>query len=184
MTRPRLPVTPAAPQPPDPVLVALTQLFAQFMGLAPDQAMIYNEDWKIPADRRLYITIALLSSRPLGTSCGYEPVDGVVGLTEVVLMNSQETYTINVFSASDEARIRYPEVIMSFVSTIAQQLMEQLSFSLGQIPPSVVDLSQVEGARRLSRYAITLNLLRARRRVNTVPYFDTFTGSPAVIINP
>lgn len=174
--------------PADDVLVGLIGLFREFMGLQADQVVIYNSDWRIPSDDRMYLTIGLLASRPYGTS--NEKIDRLASegipaaLIERVTINSADTYTVNVFSSTNEAMLRNWEVVAALSSTIAQQLMERLVFSMSLIPANVVDVSGVEGSRRLFRYANTITLLRSRTRESVIEIFDTFTGSPALVINP
>lgn len=174
--------------PSDAVLVGLIELLREFMGLATDQVVIYNSDWRIPSDDRLYISVGLLASKVYGSS--NQKIDrlasaGVPGaLIEQVIINSADTYTVNVFSSTNEAMLRNWEVIAALGSTIGQQAMELLNFAMSLIPASIVDLSGVEGARRLFRYANTITLLRSRMRENVIQIYDDFTGSPALVINP
>lgn len=177
----------------DPVVDALVVLFRTFMGLENDQVVVYNEDWDIPPDRRLYVSIALLATKPFGSSNRMSNLPAVPGsagvlpvparLVEAVTVQQQETYTLNIFSASDEAMFRNWELSAALNSTMGQQAQEQAGFALSSIPLSVTDLSGIEGARRLYRYALTITLLRSNTRENVVEYYDQFTA-PQLTIEP
>lgn len=174
--------------PADDVLVGLIELLREFMGLSPDQIVIYNSDWRIPSDTRLYITVGLLASKVYGTTNEQKDRPASAGvpsaLIEQVIISSADTYTVNVFSVTNEAMLRNWEVIAALSSTIGQQAMERLNFGMSRVPASIVDLSGVEGARRLFRYANTITLLRSRVRENVIQIYDDFTGTPALVINP
>lgn len=161
----------------------LVQIIRSFMGLKNDQVVVYNQNWKVPADGRLYVSVGLLSTRPFGSTKGYEDSADGKKLLEVICLNSQETFDINIYSYSGEAIAQKDEVVMAFNSTLAQQLMEQFSFKLASLPQSLKDLSDLEGAARLFRFQASVAILRARRKENVVQYYDEYQ-QPSLIINP
>lgn len=161
----------------------IIELFRSFMGLDTEQVVLYNQDWKIPADQRLYLSVGFLSERPYGSSRGYQNSDDGKALLEVLELHSQEVYSVNVYSFGPEALARKEEVLLAFHSTQAEQLMETYSFKLPNLPLSFTDVSQVEGAARLNRYQITFAVLRTRSRTNVVQYYDKFSD-PSLLINP
>lgn len=180
----------AAPNDPlvDPILIALVEIVRTFMGLDNDQVVIYNSNWRIPPDNRLYVTISFLASRPIGTSVEYvdrlATEDAPAALIERVTVQNQETYTLNAFSSTLEARLRNWEIAAALASTLAQQIMERVGFCLAKMPIGVADVSALEGAARLTRMANTIPLIRSNTRESVVSYFDNFIGSPDIVINP
>lgn len=160
----------------------LVQIIRSFLNVANDQVVVYNQGWKIPADRRLYVSVGLLATRPFGSSRSYEDSPDGTKLLEVITLNAQEVFSINIYSYDAEAIQRKDEVIMSFNSTNAQQVMEEFSFKLASLPQSLTDLSELEGAARLYRFQANVAVLRARRKENVVQYYDKFQ-QPSLVIN-
>ncbi len=163
----------------------LVGLIRDYMGLAPDQVVIYNQKWRIPSDSRIYVTVGLVAQKPYASV--RENVeftdDKGSGLKEVVTLNSQETISLNFYSKSQDALLRKDEVIMALGSTAAQQLCEANSIKLGQLPISMVDVSALEGVARLNRYVATVNALVARSQERIIQYYDNFQAT-GLLINP
>lgn len=161
------------------------ELIRVFMGLDRDQVVLYNQNWKIPTDTRLYIAVAFRGEKPYSTVKEYMNNEEGTALIEVISLSSQETYTITVYSFGPDALERKEEVLMAFNSTLAQQLQEKYGFKLPLLPLSFLDLSDIEGASRLNRYETNVAVLRVRSKTNIVQYFDQFENPPKnILINP
>lgn len=166
---------------PSDTIYYLVQIIRDFVGLERDQVVVYNQNWKIPPDKRLYVTVGLLYTKPYGSVRTYEERDGA--LVEVINLNTQETYDLNIYAYDREALVNKDEVIMALNSTLSQQVQEQFSFKLAKLPTSLKDLSALEGSSNLYRFQADVALLRARRKENVVQYFDKYSN-PSLIINP
>lgn len=175
-------MTPAAPVAPPPKLINLiVGLIRDYMSLDRDQVVLYNQKWKIPADSRLYISVGMLAIKFYAPCTAHEPCDE--GLKEIVSVNSQETYSINVMSRSQEALERNNEVIMAFNSTMGQQLCDAQSVKLARLPLGMNNISQVEGTAILNRFVCTITALCARSQERIVQYYDKFQTTE-LVINP
>ncbi len=180
----------AQPMPPR-TLNLLAGLFRAYMGLDADQVVVYNQKWRIPSDGRIYVVVGYLAQKPFGANTVFETFGQTKenpqgdGLEEVTTVNSQETFSINLYSRSELAVTRKDEVIACLASTAAQQLCEANSIKLGKIPVNMTDLSQLDGTAILNRFVVTINSLCARSQRRVVEYFDKFpTPDPLVVINP
>jgi len=170
---------------PPNTLNLVIELIRTFMQLERDQVVLYNQNWKVPTDDRLYIAVAFRSEKPYGSSKEYMNNEDGTALVEVISFNSQETYTISVYSFGPEALERKEEVLMAFNSTLAEQIQEKYGFKLPLLPLSFLDLSDIEGASRLNRYETNVAVLRVRSKTNIVQYFDQFENPPKnILINP
>lgn len=161
----------------------MVQIIRSFLKLENDQVVVYNQGWKIPEDRRLYVSVGLLFTKPFGSKRGYEESPNSDALLEVLTLNQQEMFSINVYSYDDDLIEQKDDVLLSFNSTLAQQVMEKYSFKIASLPVSMTDLSALEGASRLYRFQANVAVLRARRKENVVQYYDKYKD-PALIINP
>jgi len=170
------------------LIKALCALMESQLTLKKGSFIIYNQKYDIPNDDGLHGYISFVRAKPFGSSLGYENVPAneqlPTRLVEVQYQNVQETYSINLYSKDGSARIRNHEVIFALHSTACQQLQERYSFRMGYTPTSMTDVSHVEGAALLNRYALTFQLLRAYTRSFEIEYFDKFTIPPELTVQP
>lgn len=167
--------------PPPRTLNLIVGLIRSYMGLTANQVVIANQSWKIPADKRLYISVGFLAIKPFAPMLRYEPTPE--GLAEIQTINSQETLSINVMSFSQEAVDRKDEVILAFGSTAGQKLCEANSMKLGRLPVGFVPISQLEGTAIPNRFNVTINVLVAREQSRLVEFYNQFP-EPALVIEP
>ena len=173
------------PTPPISPINQIINGLRTFMKLRDNQVVLYNQKWKMPNDDGIYITVALLDTKPYGNQREYRDNDDLTALLEVLTVYTRETYSIHIFSQSQEAMNRKEEVLFFLNSTAAQQAQEASGFKLATLPVSFVDTSETEGASRLNKYTCTVNLLRATSRENVVQYYDKFPNSEKnLLINP
>lgn len=166
----------------EPIKVCATILKAS-LGLKDDQVILYNQKFDIPPDDRLYLVLSVMGVKTFGANTGYEndPVSGE--LHEVQSVNRQEMFSVLLYSWSSDARTRNWEVPVALVSTLSQQLQEANSISISKVPTAMIDVSEVEGTKRLNRYSLTFNVLAAYTKRQPVDYFDQFNIPPEVITN-
>lgn len=170
------------------LMKALCALITSQMNLKEDAFIIYNQKYNIPTDDEIHGYIAFVRAKPFGSSLSYENAPAVGDeppqLQEVQSLNQQETYSINLYSRDGSARQRNHEIIFALHSTACQQLQERYSFRMGYMPMSMNDVSHVEGAARLNRYALTFQLLRAYTRTKPIEFYTQFQIPPALTVEP
>lgn len=164
--------------------VILAKIFRGYMNLEEDHVLLQNQKFKIPVEEGAFLSIVCIAERPFGTNKSYKdnPDTDVGGLVEVVTVNRQETYSVQIYS-KDSSAIALKDVLVAALSSdLAQAAAEKYSFKLGQQPVGVVDLSAVEGAARLNRYGITFNVLSVTSTERAVLYFNQFENPPKKIL--
>lgn len=180
---------PLLPQP--ETLNLVVSLLREFMGLAADQAVVYNQKWKVPTDNRIYLTVSYVSPGKvyLNTS---EQRDGfstnaageqVPALIETSHVGTSSIIGLDVYSRSEEARKRKDEAVAAFGSFYAQQLSEKYSLRPGKIPATFADLSRIDGVARLSRYHVAISMMRVTESSRVIEFFADFP-KPILAINP
>lgn len=167
--------------------VILAKLFRDYMNLEEEQVLIYNQKFKLPAEKGLFISVGLLAEKPFGTNKSYREnddpaADPSLALVEVIAVNRQETYSVQIYSKDESALERKDEIIAALSSDLAQAAAEKYAFKLGQQPVSMVDASGTEGAARLNRYVATFNVLSVTKTERAVPYFDQFQNPPQTLL--
>lgn len=153
------------------------------MGLKEDQTVMYNQAFAIPPDDRLYISVGVLGGRDFAvkTQHSNDPTKPTE-LQQVQGINRQEILSFQLFSKSEAALTRNWEVPVALNSTRAQQSQEKFSYKIGNLPTSMNDVSESEGAHRLYRYALTVAVLVAYRKTSPVDFYDTFQ-TPVITSN-
>ena len=180
-------------QPKPEIINLLVKLVKEQLDLDNNHVVTYNQRIPIPPDDGVFIAIGIKGEKLYGTTTKYvqstipnpqlnQPQIPV--LNEVLTQNTQEIYSIQIMSRNNDARSRRHEIVFALNSTQAEQMQEKYGFKIANQPVTFTDVSMGEGASRLTRYAITFNVLSAYSRINPVNYYDSFAGSPELITQP
>lgn len=164
----------------------LCGFFRAYMGLKTEQAVVYNQKWKIPNDDRLYLVVASVGPQRAYSASSTTRVvgEGVnEALVEDVAVGSREILSIDIYSKGQAAVNRKEEILTGLASIQMQQLCERYALKVARIPLTFADLSHVEGTARLNRFQISFAVLRTRVVTKPVEYFDQFK-QPSLVIEP
>lgn len=152
-------------------------IIKNYLNLNDNQILIYNQDFKIPATKGLFILLQYNTSQPYSVVNKFIPAAiEIEGAEESVSVLMKEDYTINVVSKNDEARQRKEEILMAFNSNYSQEQQGLYQFQIAKISNSFINISELEGAGMLNRFAINISLLAHYNRINDIAYYDTFTN--------
>lgn len=162
----------------------IADLLQEQMGLEDDVVAIYNQKRVLKPKSGLYLDVAIIGNKVYAATSAPVNDPAQPDLVEVQTVAMQEIVQIDIFSANAEARLRKAEVIMALTGIGAQQSMERHAYAIARIPPSFVDVSEVEGSARLNRYALTFNVLRAYSKARTAPTFTEFQSTREFLVNP
>ena len=159
------------------------------MSLKDDQIWIHNQRRHIPEDKRLYIAVGFMSSKPYGNNISYDysTITGISGSTgttgiayDVLVQHVIETITIDLFSYTTEALERYGEVLGALNSTYSEEMQTNYAIRIAKIPISINDVSHIEGATFLNRMSLSLHILRKYSNVIGTNYYDLSTQNIGV----
>lgn len=147
------------------------------MALTDDQIWIYNQDFKIPETSGLFILLQYNNSDNYSSTNEFLPApEGTDTAQESTSILTREDYTINVISKNDDARSRKEEVIMSLNSNYSQDLQGLYQFQIAKVSNSFVNVSELEGAGMLNRFAINVSLLAHYNKTIDTAFYDDFTN--------
>ena len=147
------------------------------MSLTDDQLWIYNQDFKIPETKGLFIVLQRNTAVTYSATNNFIPADeGEVGAQEMMNVRRKEDYTVNVMSKNSDARLREHEVALSLNSNYSENEQEKYQFRIARIGTGSVNVSELEGAGMLNRFAINVSLLAWYNKTIDTPYYDTFTN--------
>ena len=155
----------------------IADILKNCMNLTNEQIYIYNQDFKIPQTKGLFVLIQYNNSSNYSTTNEFIPApEGVDTAQEYISMLTREYYTINVVSKNDEARQRKEEVIMALNSNYSQDQQGLYQFQIAKISNSFVNVSELEGAGMLNRFAINISLLAFYNKVTDTSFYDNFNN--------
>jgi hypothetical protein len=152
-------------------------ILKNFMSLTDDQIWIYNQDFKIPETRGLFVLLQYNNSKNYSSTNTFIPAaEGVEVGQQSITSLMKEDYTINVISKNDEARQRKEEVILALSSNFSQDKQGEFQFQIARITNSFVNVSELEGAGMLNRFALNISLLAHYNKTIDTVYYDNFTN--------
>lgn len=134
--------------------------------------IIANQNIKLFNTDKLQITIKTVSARDYSNRIRYETrTDGT--FWQIQDLNQSRLMQIDIYSRNNDARIRFPEVIMALKSTYAQEQMDLYNFKIGTIS-NTANLSGLDGGSDINRYTISFNVLVHYGKTTQIDYYDTF----------
>jgi hypothetical protein len=162
----------------------ICQLVRDYLGLDTDQAVVYNQNWKLPPDDRLYVVISSLGPQKQYGATSDTAVDLDGNLVETIAVNSCEFIGVDLFSSDNAKVIAAKDLVpMAFYSIPAQQMCEAYSLKMGRIPLTFVDASGLEATQMLTRFHLAFPVMRCRSNSKIVESFDKFS-KPGLVLNP
>lgn len=153
----------------EPILI-IAEIIKDFLGLAANRVFIYEENINLPKDKDLYIAIQHINSQPYSLTNRQTPTE--TGFQEEINLLTREEYIINVVSKNNEARTRKEEVILALNSSKSLELQEKYQFNIAKITSSFINISELEGAGILKRYAIKIVIMAHKSKINEIDYYD------------
>lgn len=154
-------------------LKVIADIIQTKMKLAAGRVMLYNQNYDIPKDDAIFIMVGEEDSYVFATSTNTGlNKDGVYEEINDAMIRS--TVIIDVLSAGPEARERKHEIILALNSIYSQQMQEQNTMRIAQLPVGFVNTSEAEASQMLNRYTIKFNIMYKKKMSDTVDYYDTF----------
>ena len=147
------------------------------MGLANDQIFIYDQNFKLPKTSGLFIVLKFNSSNSYSSTNRFIPaIEGVEGAQEDISNLRKEEYSVNIMSRDSSARTRKEEVTLSLNSNYSKNQQALYQFQIPPIDGDILDVSELEGAAVINRFAINISLLAHYNKVIDTTFYDDFTN--------
>ena len=143
-------------------------IIANGLGLATDQVMIYNQQFNIPSDNRLYITVGILTSKPYAISRAKDP--------DVPLSMAQEvSIDINIFGPTDTVIESKDQLPLVFQGTYSKNQQSFNEFFIADLPTVINNLNYLEGPSQQYRYLLQYRMYYTTVSTLSIDYFDSFS---------
>lgn len=164
-----------------PPLLLFCDILQNQLGLPDGRVYIWDQKIREPKDYDLYIAVSVLSSKPFGNT-NYWNGDDVQSEQSI---NVLDVLQIDAISRGPAAKDRKEEILMALNSNYSESQQELNSFKIGNLPTNSKfnNLSNIDGAAIPYRFQIDVNIQYFKKKIQDVPYFDTFR-LPTVLVNP
>lgn len=160
------------------------EIIREFMGLAANQVVVRDQNFKIPNDQRLYVIVGMVDSRPYSAQSymetrfteGSDPEPYEVEITRTQL---RENIQIDILSRDKKAILQKNDVYLAVNSIRCKQAQEEYGFKIARIPTNFINTSAAEGGSNLNRFTMTIPCLTWHEKATVLSatgndYYDDF----------
>lgn len=155
------------------------EIIREFMGLAANQVVVRDQNFKIPNDQRLYVIVGMVDSRPYSAQSymetrfteGSDPEPYEVEITRTQL---RENIQIDILSRDKKAILQKNDVYLAINSIQCKQAQEQYLFKIARVPTNFINTSAAEGGSNLNRFTMTIPCLTWYVKENGMPAYDYY----------
>ncbi len=142
------------------------------MALAEGAIMLGLENWEIPKDKGLFVSLAYGAEQVISNtnSNGVNAQGEYCEYQDVVMLHQVD---IDIMSFDSSARTRKEEILWAVQSYYAQELMEKYSMRLASIPGAFVPIQSLEPTKQLNRFQVTIMVNALHQNAKTTPYYDS-----------
>lgn len=140
------------------------------MILRDGQIMLGLENWVIPKDAGLYVSLTYGPDKTVGQSNEFN----VVTNEEVQSVAMLHEIAIDILSFDGSARLRKEEVIMALNSVYAQNALDLASMSINSLPQSFLPVPSLEETKQLNRFRLSFSMNALHQKTKPVDYYDKF----------
>lgn len=155
----------------EPIKV-IAMVLQQEMGIPEGSIMLGLENWNIPTDVGLYVSLTYGPDQVVGNN-NYNSVDAQGNYAEVQDAVMLHQVDIDVMSFDSSARLKKEAVLWAIKSYAAEQLMEQYQMRFASTPGSFIPVPSLEETKQLNRYRLAVAVNAVHRNIKTTPYYDS-----------
>lgn len=168
--------------PPIEPIKVLAMILQAEMGLADGSIMLGLENWAIPKEEGLYVSLLYGTEQVVGSN-NFNGLNQLGAYTEIQDVAMLHQVDIDIMSFDSSARLRKEEVLQALQSFAAQEMMEKYQMRLAMTPGAFLPVQTMEETKQLNRFHITIAVNALHRKVKKTPYFDSI-GPVGLVENP
>jgi len=147
----------------------LATIIEEEMNLNNGRVVLYDQNFKAPKDRGLFIVISTGSDQIIANTNKFDTVTN----EQVQKISKNTTYWVEITSRNMEAAERRHEVLMAINSNYSIQQMEKNNVKIFRTN-TIQDLSFIDGSSSLHRYRIPVIINNMSEKRSVTDYFDNF----------
>jgi len=143
------------------------------MGLDQQHVWIQSQNKKIPPNSEdLFVVVGCVDFKPISAKSYFDKKT----LKERQIAYGRAQVQIDIFSRSNEARIRRSELLMALNSFYSKGVQDKKQFKIFELPSSFVNLSGLAGGSDINRFALRFYAMIAEIKEKSSSYYDKFNA--------
>ena len=143
------------------------------MGLDQQHIWIQSQNKKIPPNSQdLFVVVGCVDFKPISSKSYYDHTND----TERQVLYGRANIQVDIFSRSNEARIRRGELLMALNSFYSKGVQDKKQFKIFELPSSFINLSGLAGGSDINRFAIRFYSMISEVKRKSSDYYDTFNA--------
>ena len=150
------------------------------MGLDQQHIWIQAQNRKIPPNSQdLYVVVGVVDFLPISSKSYYKESVGSDELPEPIepqVLYGRANVQVDIFSRSNEARVRRGEVLMALNSYYSKEVQNTKHFRIFELPSSFLNLSGLAGGSDINRFTMRFYAMIAETKDKSSDYYDTFNA--------
>lgn len=141
------------------------------MGLDQQHVWIQSQNRKIPPNSDdLFVVVGCVDFKPISSKSYFDKnKDG-----ERQVLYGRAQIQVDIFSRSNEARIRRGEVLMALNSFYSKGVQDKKQFKIFELPSSFTNLSGLAGGSDINRFALRFYAMISEVKEKSSSYYEVF----------
>lgn len=153
-------------------IIIIRDILKTELNLTDQDIWIFNQDFKIPDTKGLFITLSTINKIPFANNNRFVENDTQTGIDQNQYILTTEEINIDLFSKNRDAQTRQFEVLMAFDSYYSRDQQEKYQFKIAKINQPFINISEVEGVGMLNRFQLSIKVLTWSKKTSPVPFYD------------
>ena len=147
------------------------------LNLDQQHIWIQSQNKKIPPNSNdLYIVVGVVDFLPISSKSYFKQIEGSgeTAHIERQILYGRANVQIDIFSRSNEARMRRGEILMALNSFYSKEVQDSHHFRIFELPSTFLNLSGLAGGSDINRFTMRFYAMIAETKEKTSEYYDTF----------
>ena len=147
------------------------------MGLDQQHIWIQSQNRKIPPNSNdLYVVVGVVDFLPISSKSYFRQIEGSGESAEIErqILYGRANVQVDIFSRSNEARLRRGEILMALNSFYSKNVQDSKQFRIFELPSTFLNLSGLAGGSDINRFTMRFYAMIAETKEKASDYYDTF----------
>ena len=143
------------------------------MGLDQQHIWIQSQNRKIPPNSQdLFVVVGCVDFKPISSKSYFDSTTN----SERQVAYGRAQVQVDIFSRSNEARVRRSEVLMALNSFYSKGVQDKKQFKIFELPSSFINLSGLAGGSDINRFALRFYAMISEVKEKSSSYYDIFNA--------
>lgn len=147
------------------------------MDLDQQHIWIQSQNRKIPPNSNdLYVVVGVVDFLPISSKSYFKEIEGSgeVANIERQILYGRANVQIDIFSRSNEARMRRGEILMALNSFYSKEVQDSNHFRIFELPSTFLNLSGLAGGSDINRFTMRFYAMIAETKEKSSDYYEVF----------